>query len=116
MKPEDKKMIGGTLNQRQRWKQYQRFTSAGLKGLEFIVQVMWYFPGGAAVKNLPAHIGGIRDKGLIPGLGRFPGRGRGTPLQHVFHFLTPKTFCIGVQQLIPINYSIITNKQCDSLR
>jgi len=28
------------------------------------------FPGGAAVKNLPANAGDIRDTGSIPGLGR----------------------------------------------
>ena len=27
------------------------------------------------VKNLPANAGGIKDMGLIPGLGRFPGGG-----------------------------------------
>ena len=35
------------------------------------------FPGGIAVKNLPANAG---DMGLIPGLGRFPGVGSGNPL------------------------------------
>ena len=35
------------------------------------------FPGGSAVKNLPANAG---DVGLIPGLGRFPGEGNGYPL------------------------------------
>ena len=33
------------------------------------------------VKNLPANIEGIRDWGLIPGSGRFPGGGNGNPLQ-----------------------------------
>ena len=33
------------------------------------------------VKMLPANIGGIRDMGLIPGLGRSPGGGHGNPLQ-----------------------------------
>ena len=37
------------------------------------------FPGGSAVKNLPANAG---DTGLIPGLGRFPGKGNGNPLQY----------------------------------
>ena len=32
------------------------------------------------VKNPPANAGGIRDIGLIPGLGRSPGGGRGNPL------------------------------------
>ena len=34
------------------------------------------------VKNLPANAGDIRDAGLIPGLGRFPGEGNGYPLQY----------------------------------
>ena len=36
------------------------------------------------VKNLPADAGDIRDAGLIPGLGRSPGGGRGNPLQYSF--------------------------------
>ena len=35
------------------------------------------------VKNLPANAG---DTGLIPGLGRSPGKGNGNPLQY---------FCLG---------------------
>ena len=34
------------------------------------------FPGGLVVKNLPANAG---DSGLIPGLGRSPGEGYGSP-------------------------------------
>ena len=34
------------------------------------------------VKNLPANTGDIRDIGLIPGSGRFPGEGNGYPLQY----------------------------------
>ena len=30
------------------------------------------FPGGRAVKNLPAYAGGTRDAGSTPGLGRSP--------------------------------------------
>ena len=36
------------------------------------------FPGGSVVKNLPADAG---DTGLIPGSGRSPGGGNGSPLQ-----------------------------------
>ena len=36
------------------------------------------FPGSAGVKNTPTNAG---DTGLIPGLGRFPGKGNGNPLQ-----------------------------------
>ena len=34
-----------------------------------------------AVKNPPANAGDIRDMGSIPGLGRLPGEGNGSPLQ-----------------------------------
>ena len=39
----------------------------------------WYmgFPGSSVVKNPPANAG---DVGLIPGLGRSPGKGNGNPL------------------------------------
>ena len=40
------------------------------------------FPGGSVVKNLPANAGDAGDEGLIPGLGRCPGRGNGNPLQY----------------------------------
>ena len=35
-----------------------------------------------AIKNLPASAGDARDAGLIPGLGRSPGKGNGNPLQY----------------------------------
>ena len=34
------------------------------------------------VKNPPAHAGDLRDVGLIPGLGRSPGGGDGSPLHY----------------------------------
>ena len=34
------------------------------------------------VKKLPANAGGIRDIGLIPGLGKSLGGGHGNPLQY----------------------------------
>ena len=34
------------------------------------------------VKNLPAIVGDIRDAGLIPGSGRFPGRGHDNLLRY----------------------------------
>ena len=37
------------------------------------------FTGGSVVKNLPANAGNM---GLIPGLGRFPGKGNGYPFQY----------------------------------
>ena len=40
------------------------------------------FPGGAGGKKLLANAGDRRDVGLIPGSGRSPGGGHGTPLQY----------------------------------
>ena len=40
------------------------------------------FPGGSAVKNLPAMQEPQGDVGLIAGSGRSPGEGHGIPLQH----------------------------------
>ena len=39
------------------------------------------FAGGAVVKNPPATARDTRDMGSVPGLGRFPGGGHGSPLQ-----------------------------------
>ena len=50
---------------------------------------LWFlqgFPGGASGKKKKTHlsvnVGDIRDSSLIPGSGRFPGRGHGNPLQY----------------------------------
>ena len=43
---------------------------------------MWGFPGSSLVKNLPANAGKTGDVGLIPGWGRFPGRGNDDPRQY----------------------------------
>ena len=40
------------------------------------------FPGGSVEKNPPASVGDTWDMGLIPGLGRSPGKGNGNTLQH----------------------------------
>ena len=40
------------------------------------------FPSGIVVKNPPTNAGDARDAGLIPGSGRSPGVGNGTPLQY----------------------------------
>ena len=40
------------------------------------------FPGGSVLKNPPANAGDARHAGLIPGLGRSPGKGNGNPLQN----------------------------------
>ena len=39
-------------------------------------------PGGTSGKEPPANEGGVKDEGLIPGLGRSPGEGHGNPLQY----------------------------------
>ena len=38
--------------------------------------------GFPVVKNPPANAEGLRDVGLIPGLGRYPGEGNGKPLKY----------------------------------
>ena len=38
--------------------------------------------GDSMVKNLPANVGDTGDRGLISGLGRFPGGGGNNPLQY----------------------------------
>ena len=40
------------------------------------------FPGCSVVKNLPANAEDAGDTGLIPGLGKSPGKGNGNPLQY----------------------------------
>ena len=40
------------------------------------------FPGGSAVKNLPANAGDLKDMGSIPDWRRFPGGGDGNPLHY----------------------------------
>ena len=44
--------------------------------------VYWASQVSLVVKNLPASAGDIRDMGLIPGSGRFPGGGHFNPLQY----------------------------------
>ena len=41
----------------------------------------WGFPGATVVKNPPVNARDTRDAGLIPGSGRFPGRGNVNLLQ-----------------------------------
>ena len=43
---------------------------------------------GAVAKNLPANAGDARDVGLIPGLGKSPGEGKGNQ----FQFFLPGKF------------------------
>ena len=48
----------------------------------FSLYVYIHFPGGSAVKNLPAKAGATGDMGSVPGPGRSPGEGNGNPLQY----------------------------------
>ena len=42
----------------------------------------WGFPDGSAGKESSCNAGDTGDVGLIPRLGRSPGRGNGNPLQY----------------------------------
>ena len=44
----------------------------------------WHHPAQVTlmVKNLSANAGDVRDRGSIPGSGRYPGGRHGNPLQH----------------------------------
>ena len=44
--------------------------------------IVWGFPVGAVVKNLPANAGDARDVGLVPKSGRFPGERNDNLLQY----------------------------------
>ena len=44
-------------------------------------KVIWDFPGGSVLKNLPANSGDGGDMDSIPGSGRSPGGGNGSPLK-----------------------------------
>ena len=59
--------------------------------------------GGSVVKNLPATAG---DGGSIPGSGRSPGEGNGSPLQY-FHLENP------THRGILVGYSPWGRKECD---
>ena len=43
----------------------------------------WASQVALVVKNLPVNAGDARDAGLIPGLGRHSGEGKGNPLQYL---------------------------------
>ena len=46
------------------------------------LELMKSFPGGSVGKNMLANAGAPGDIGLIPGSGRSPGEGNGSPLQY----------------------------------
>ena len=43
----------------------------------------WASQVALVVKNLPVNAGDARDAGLIPRLRRYPGEGKGNPLQYM---------------------------------
>ena len=50
--------------------------------LAHVTKVCMGFPCGAVVKNPPPNTGDMRDMGLIPGSGTFPGQESGNSLQY----------------------------------
>ena len=54
----------------------------GLKKITQYVKGCLGFPGGSAVKNLPANAGDTRDMGLILESGRPSGEGNGNKFQY----------------------------------
>ena len=58
---------------------YGRGDCPGAPGRTYLLVLSQGFPGGAAVKNLPAD---TRDTGSTPGSGGSPGGGNGNPLQY----------------------------------
>ena len=57
-------------------------TSDRMEILRHYFQVLlWVSQVVLEVKNSPANAGDVRDAGSIPGSGRSPGEGNGTPLQ-----------------------------------
>ena len=58
------------------------FTSLCTLFLETTPSLLFGDQVALVVKNLPTHAGDIRDVGLIPGLGRSPGRGHSNPFQY----------------------------------
>ena len=45
------------------------------------IDIHQIIPDGTGGKELPANARDLRDLGLIPGSGRYPGEGNGNPLQ-----------------------------------
>ena len=67
----------------------------------------WGLSGGLVVRNLPANAGDLRDAGSIPGKGRSPERGNGTPLQYC-HLDNPMKEELGWLQAIALQESDMT--------
>ena len=65
----------------------------------------------SVVKNMPANEGDARDVGLIPGLGRSPGRGNGNSCQHSCCRENPNLNCFFDLLFIAFLVIIIQNGQ-----
>ena len=48
----------------------------------YVCMYVWAFHMALMIKNPPANAGDIRNLGSIPGSGRSPGGGHGSPLQY----------------------------------
>ena len=64
----------------------------------FLPAFSWNFPGGLAVKNMPANVG---DAGSIPGLGRSPGEGNSPTHSSILAWEIPWTEAPGYRGYSP---------------
>ena len=64
-----------------RWLGFSRPQGASCRAFLGLLFTFEDFPGGTSGKEPPCQSRRVRDKGLIPGSGRFPGGGNGNPLQ-----------------------------------
>ena len=53
-----------------------------LTDVKLLYNVLLGYPGATSGKDLPANVGHITDMGSIPGSGRSPRGGHGSPLQY----------------------------------
>ena len=76
---------GGSERERERERnEYHIYVESGSveEPICGVAMEMWASQVTQWVKNLPANAGDTGDMGSIPGLGRFPGGGHGSPLQY----------------------------------
>ena len=70
------------IHARQNLESVSIFASLTFVGFAYCYTRNWISQVALVVKKPPANAGDAIDVGLIPGLGRSPGGGHGTPLQH----------------------------------
>ena len=58
------------------------YSEASVRPSLCTTQAVVGFPGGSVIKNLPANAGDAGDMDSIPGLGKLPGEGNGSPLEY----------------------------------